>query len=106
MNTFIYCMGDEADDILRGLPLTEARRKKYSDVHNSFQAHFTGKKNVIYECARFSMRRQGENETVDSFVTALYVLAEYCTYGALHDELLRDRLVVGLADTRLSARMQ
>lgn len=52
------------------------------------------------------MGKHGENETVDSFVTALYTLAEHCNYGALHDELIRDRLVVGLANIRLSERMQ
>lgn len=52
------------------------------------------------------MRKQGENEPVDSFGTALYSLAEHCKYGPLHDELIRDRLVVGLNDIRLSERMQ
>lgn len=39
-------------------------------------------------------------------MTTLYALAEHCNYLALHDELIRDRLVVGLADRRLSERMQ
>lgn len=50
--------------------------------------------------------QSGMNETVDAFVTALYVLTEYCSYGMLHDELIRDRPVVGLLDKRLSVRMQ
>lgn len=106
VNTFIYCMGDEADDILRGLPLADADKTKYDAVKAGFEAHFVGRRNVIYERARFNMRKQEENETVDSFVTALYALAEHCNYLALHDELIRDRLVVGLADKRLSERMQ
>uniref|UniRef100_A0A1A7XJR7 ribonuclease H n=2 Tax=Iconisemion striatum TaxID=60296 RepID=A0A1A7XJR7_9TELE len=52
------------------------------------------------------MRKQEPNESVDAFVTALHALAEHCNYGSLHDELIRDRIVVGLADTRLSERMQ
>ena len=32
---------------------------------------------------------------MDTFVTALYTLAEYCEYGALHDQMIRDRIVVG-----------
>lgn len=50
------------------------------------------------------MCKQGE--LVDSFVIALYVLAEHCSYGVLHDELIKDRLVVGLSDAQLSERMQ
>lgn len=106
VNTLIYCMGDEADDVLRGLSLTAEQRTTYEGVRDGFQAFFIVKKNVIYERAKFNMRRQGDNETVDAFVTALYALAEHCNYGVLHDELIRDRLVVGLTDKRLSERMQ
>lgn len=49
---------------------------------------------------------QLQNKAVDVFITALYALAENCQYGALHDELIRDRIVVGLRDTSLSERMQ
>lgn len=52
------------------------------------------------------MCKQEANETVDAFVTALYGLGEHCNNGTLHDELIRDRIVVGLADMRLSERMQ
>lgn len=47
---------------------------------------------------------QQPNESADNFITALYALAENCNYGALHDKLLRDRLVVGLRDSTLSEK--
>lgn len=106
VNTLIYCMGDEADYILRGLNLRDDLRRTYQGVRNGLQVFFIVKKNVIFERAKFNMRKQGECETVDSFVTALYALAEHCTYGVLHHELIRDRLVVGLMDKRLSERIQ
>uniref|UniRef100_A0A3B3CEF0 Gypsy retrotransposon integrase-like protein 1 n=1 Tax=Oryzias melastigma TaxID=30732 RepID=A0A3B3CEF0_ORYME len=106
INTLIYCMGDEADDVMRGLSVPADRRGTYQGVRDGFQAFFIVKKIVIYERAKFNLRKQEENETVDAFVTALYALAEHCGYGALHDELIRDRLVVGLSDKRLSERMQ
>lgn len=46
------------------------------------------------------------SETVDSFVTSLYALSESCSYGALHDELIRDGLIDGLRHNSLSERMQ
>ena len=106
VNTLVYCMGDEADDVLKGLNLSYHRQKQYDAVREAFQAFFIVAKNVIYERARFNMRKQEENESVDSFVTALYTLSEHCDYGALHNELIRDRIVVGLADIKLSERMQ
>ena len=106
VNTLIYCMGDEADDILRGLTLSADQRHTYQGVRDGLQGFFVVKKNVIYERAKFNMRNQREGESVDSFVTALYALAEHCSYAMLHNELIRDRIVVGLQDKGLSERMQ
>lgn len=52
------------------------------------------RRNPIFERAKFNQRRQEEGEPVDSFITALHCLAEHCGYGELHDEMIRDRLVV------------
>lgn len=106
VNTLIYCMGDEADDVLRGLKLSDADMKKYDKVKDGFRDFFIVRKNIVFERACFNMRKQEPNETVEAFVTALHVLAEHCKYGDLHDELIRDRIVVGLANTRLSERLQ
>ena len=35
-----------------------------------------------------------------------YHLVETCEYGAIHDEMLRDRIVMGSADSSLSQRLQ
>ena len=43
---------------------------------------------------------------MDSFITALHKLAEHCGYGNLNDEMIRDRLVVGLGDSKLSEKLQ
>ena len=106
VNTLIYCMGDDADDVLRGLKLSATDQHVYSKVRDGFESFFIVRKNIVYKRARFNMRKQEANENVDVFVTALHALAEHCNYGTLHDELIRDRIVVGLADARLSERMQ
>ena len=36
----------------------------------------------------------------------LYSLAEHCQYGQLHDEMVRDRIVVGIKDSKLSEKLQ
>ena len=43
---------------------------------------------------------------MEAFVTALHHLAQHCEYGALKSEMIRDRLVVGLLDARLSEKLQ
>ena len=66
-------------------------------VKEKFEDHFIKKRNVIYEGTRFNSRKQ-EGEPVDSFITDLHALAEHCNYKDLHDEMIRDRIVVGLRD--------
>ncbi|UYV72572.1 hypothetical protein LAZ67_9003804 [Cordylochernes scorpioides] len=57
------------------------------------QDYFIGKRNVIYERAKFNRRSQGETEPVEEFITNLYVLAENCSYGILKEEMIRDRII-------------
>ena len=96
VNTLIYTMGDAADDILRSFRLSEADSKKYDTVTSKFDSHFIKRRNVIYERAKFNLRKQEEEESVDSFITALYELAEHCGYADLHDETISDKIVVGI----------
>ena len=106
VNTLVYTMGDAADDILASFGLTEEQSKTYDTVVEKFQGHFVKKRNVIFERAKFNQRKQEEGESVDNFVTALYGLSEHCQYGGLRDEMIRDRIVVGLRDSSLSEKLQ
>ena len=106
VNTLVYSMGDDADDILRSFRLSEADGKKYDVVKGKFDRHFVKDRNVIYERARFNQRKQEEGEPVDSFITALYGLSEHCGYGELHDEMIRDRIVVGIRNPTLAEKLQ
>ena len=45
-------------------------------------------------------------ETSEQYITALYHLVENCAYGDLTEEMIRDRLVVGIRDKSLSERLQ
>ena len=106
INTMIYCMGDEADDIVMSFTFAEGDEKKYTKVKEKFDQHFIIKRNVIFERARFNMRKQEPSEPVDAFITDLYCLSEHCEFGALREELIRDRIVVGLQDVKLSEKLQ
>ena len=43
---------------------------------------------------------------MDAFVTDLYRLTEFCDYKLLQDELIRERIVVGIRDSHLSEILQ
>ncbi|XP_050504398.1 uncharacterized protein LOC126883193 [Diabrotica virgifera virgifera] len=78
----------------------------YSIIIEKFDAHFIPQKNVIFERFKFNTRSQQPGESVDAYITALHSLAEHCSYGALKDELIRDRIVVGVLDVKVSERLQ
>ena len=88
------------------MDLSEGDKKKYEPVKTKFDEHFSRGRNVIYERAKFNSRRQQDGETVDQFVTALHTLAENCSYGQLHEEMIRDQLLVGLRDMQVSMKLQ
>ncbi|CAN7996562.1 unnamed protein product, partial [Ixodes hexagonus] len=106
VDALIYCLGGDAEDILAATTLSEEEKVDFDKVIEVFQGHCVGKRNVIYERARFHQRKQELGETVEAFVTALHKLVAHCGYGALKDELVRDRLVVGLQDAKLSETLQ
>ena len=71
-----------------------------------FEEFFRIRRNAIYERARFNRRNQLEGESSEQYITALYELVETCEYGGLQQEMLRDRIVVGIRDQALSERLQ
>ena len=59
---------------------------------------------MIYERARFNTRRQQVGESVEQYILALYSLIQDCDYS--QEQVIRDRLVIGIRDAQLSKRMQ
>ena len=106
VNTLVYSMGAKAEDIFQSFGLSEDDSKNYSTVKTKFESHFIKRRNTIFERAKFNRRVQQEEESVDDFIIDLYSLAEHCQYGRLHDEMVRDRIVVGIKDFKLSEKLQ
>ena len=67
---------------------------------------FQERRNTIFEKATLNRRSQGEDETAEEFITALFAQVENCNYDNLRDKLIRDRIVVGIKDTALSGQLQ
>ena len=65
IDTLLYCMGEEAEDVLSSTNISEDDRKKYDSVIAKFEEHFKVRRNVIFERARFNRRCQKESETAD-----------------------------------------
>ena len=75
-------------------------------VKSALENHFSDRRNVLVERARFNRRVQRPGEPVDTFIQELYKIAADCEYGTLKNELIRDRIIVGVVDDSLSDRLQ
>ena len=98
VNSLIYAMGDKVDDILTSFRLSADDSEKYASVCDKFDSHFVRRRNTIYERAKFNQRVQQQGKSADSFITALYTIVENCSYVGLQDEMIRDRIMVGIRD--------
>ena len=106
VNTLLYCLGEEAEDVLASTNPSREETQAYNVVMLKFDSFFKIRKNVIFERARFNRRKQLEGESAEQYITHLYQLAENCDYGELKSEMIRDRLVVGIKDSALSENLQ
>ncbi|XP_074039964.1 uncharacterized protein [Leptinotarsa decemlineata] len=103
IDILMYVMGEESEEV----SLTFATQPTtYEDTLKAFEGYFIPRRNVIFERYKFNPSTQKPGESIDAFITSLHTLAEHCDYDVLKDQLIRDRIVVGMIDTKTSERMQ
>ena len=89
--------GEQAEYIILSRDIPE---DTHDNVLAAFDGYFGFRTNTIVERAKFKKLVQNE-DGIDIFINKLYQQAEYCQFGALHEELIRDRIVVGVDDDQL-----
>ena len=70
-----------------------------------FTETFSPERNILYKRYLFHSAEQQPTESVDQYVLRLRHLAEPCKFDALHDEMFRDRLVLGSRVKAARARL-
>ena len=98
-------MADCADDILSTLTVNE-EIDTYEDVKTALDEYFKVRRNVICGRAWFNKRTQSPGQPIDTFIQDLYKLSDSCDYGNLREDLIRDRIVVGVYSDALSDSLQ
>ncbi len=104
--TFLTCIGTEMQEVYDSLHFTETEDKNdITVVLKKFETYCVGETNEIYERYCFNQRVQEPNEPIDSYLSALRSMAKTCNYGNLEDNLIRDRLVIGIRDNATRKRL-
>ena len=105
--TLIPIIGEDARDVYSTFNWNEeGDNAKIAPVLQKFAEYCQPRKNVPFERYRFNRRSQEPGETYDQYRTALRKLGEGCKFEAITpDEVLRDRLVFGVRDDKVSERL-
>lgn len=109
INALLYIMGIESENIYNSFKFEKKEDKvkaKFETILAKFDAHFLPKRNVIHERYVFFSRFQQEEGSSEKFITDLHKLAETCEFGEMREEMIRDRIVVGVSDQDLSRKLQ
>ena len=81
------------------------RASDYNSVLKKFKEYCEPRKNEVFERYKFWQRDQHEGETIDQWVNDLRILLGSCEYGDQKEKNLRDRILFGVADTRVKERL-
>ena len=104
--TLLTVIGNDAIDVFNTLTWDEeGDDKKIEKVLLKFEEHCEPKKNVSYERYKFFSRAQESGESIDQYVTILRKLCETCEFGTLKNSLIKDRIVLGVNNTKTRERL-
>jgi transposase InsO family protein len=103
--TLLSAVGRDCYRVYENLALTEEERKTTKTIIKALDEYFEPKRNTIYERFVFNSAKQEDGEKVDEYVNRLRQLASTCDFKDLSDELVRDRIVLGISDNAARARM-
>jgi hypothetical protein len=98
----LLLMGPDCLPIFDQFEWRRAERRTVERTIEKFDTYFQPVRNLIYERSIFNRMVQTTDQPISDFITAVQTQSAYCEYGAaIKDELVRDRIVVGIRDPQL-----
>ena len=109
-NILLHLLGSEGQEIFRSLPKIEP--ESYEDELDVFEEalqrlelRFKPTISVTLERYHFYTRKQGEQESIDSFLTALRGLSVTCNFSFNTDEMIRDQMMVNTNNKKIKEHL-
>ncbi|XP_063379797.1 uncharacterized protein LOC134673948 isoform X2 [Cydia fagiglandana] len=96
-------MGDKGVEIYNSFNLEP--KQTFEEVLKKFNAYFIPKVNITMQRHKFFTRAQGATESFDDFLTDLQNRSMTCNFSDKREELVRDVIVIGLANTAMKERL-
>ena len=79
--------------------------KSFAEVVHLVQTHHSPPPSEIVQRFNFHSRSQRDGESIAQFDSELRKLSEHCGFGDSMNDMLRDRLVCGVRDSRVQRRL-
>ncbi|XP_062703656.1 uncharacterized protein K02A2.6-like [Aedes albopictus] len=86
-------------------PNTDLNTIAYRDMISKLKARFDKVAPDIIQRLNFNNRMQQKDESVEDFVLAVKLQAEFCTFGDYKSIAIRDRVIAGIRDKALQQRL-
>ena len=97
--TFLTIVGPKLYKLIQNLiSPKKPKEAEYDDIIQVLKNHYKPKVITIFERYKFYNRKQEVGESVSQFVAGIRAAAHTCDFGDRLNEMLRDRLVVGIRD--------
>ena len=102
---FITCIGPEALNIHNSLLYQdESERQNIERIFAFWNTYCIGETKVIYERYQFNNHNH-KSQSIETYAASLPALAATCAFGALNDELIRDRIVCGIQNNAVRHKL-
>ena len=105
-SAFLAVIGPTTYALVRNL-VSPAKpgEKSYDELVKILKEHFNPTPSETVQRSRFHGRFRKPGETVATFVSELRSLAEFCNFGASLDDMLRDRLICGINNSKIQQKL-
>lgn len=101
----LNCIGEDALELINTFELSDNDLKDPDKIIQAFENYIKPRQNIIYERYVFYNRNQQEGEDFEHFLTAISKLVKTCDFGTQQDDMLRDRIVLGIRNREVQERM-
>jgi len=100
--TFLTIVGKEGLELFNTFKFNAANDQiSLNEVIQKFEEYCEPLKNITFERYQFLSRKQLHEESFDEFISALHALITSCEYGDMQDTMMKDAIVLGIADDQL-----
>ena len=79
--------------------------KTYNELVEIVTKHYNPTPSVTIQRYKFNSRKRGKDESISDYVAALSKLSEFCLFGERLNDILRDRLILGVNHKKLQHRL-